>query len=306
MSGIVSVDPRQADGRPRGGTPPDWELDFYSRPVLEPDGKKRWELLICSTPAFGDVGVRFRWVKICPATSVNSIWLQEALLEALQTAAEQGYGTPKRLRCWRASMRTMVERAAAATGLELVPSRRCYALLEWLRERELEVYPHDEGYMAGPLAPPVQPLPMPPVPLPEQARGDSWSWASLPAAAFSDAGLWDVGFSGLVKLPQLKADDTIVPGLRLFSRSRALAIAGWLAGLEPVRLGIDQRSLVLEAGLENRWLLARLEEEEALAAREAFESARRVAGGLQFLAVQSDPGAERFEGFWLLRDLPES
>jgi len=25
---------------------PDWELDFYSRPILEPDGKKRWELLI--------------------------------------------------------------------------------------------------------------------------------------------------------------------------------------------------------------------------------------------------------------------
>ena len=28
----------------------DWELDFYSRPILEKDGKKRWELLIISTP----------------------------------------------------------------------------------------------------------------------------------------------------------------------------------------------------------------------------------------------------------------
>ena len=32
------------------GASPDWELDFYSRPILEPDGKKRWELLICATP----------------------------------------------------------------------------------------------------------------------------------------------------------------------------------------------------------------------------------------------------------------
>lgn len=29
------------------GLAPDWELDFYSRPILDPDGKKRWELLIC-------------------------------------------------------------------------------------------------------------------------------------------------------------------------------------------------------------------------------------------------------------------
>ena len=28
----------------------DWELDFYSRPILEADGRKRWELLITSTP----------------------------------------------------------------------------------------------------------------------------------------------------------------------------------------------------------------------------------------------------------------
>jgi len=26
----------------------DWELDFYSRPIIELNGKKRWELIICS------------------------------------------------------------------------------------------------------------------------------------------------------------------------------------------------------------------------------------------------------------------
>ena len=66
---------------------PDWELDYYSRPILEADGKKRWELLICSTPevSAGDDGTshQFRWVQTCPATSVNSIWLKEALEQAL-------------------------------------------------------------------------------------------------------------------------------------------------------------------------------------------------------------------------------
>ena len=26
----------------------DWELDYYSRPIIELNGKKRWELIICS------------------------------------------------------------------------------------------------------------------------------------------------------------------------------------------------------------------------------------------------------------------
>jgi len=27
----------------------DWEIDFYSRPIIDENGKKRWELLITST-----------------------------------------------------------------------------------------------------------------------------------------------------------------------------------------------------------------------------------------------------------------
>ena len=30
----------------------DWELDFYSRPIIESNGKKRWELIICSTKSY--------------------------------------------------------------------------------------------------------------------------------------------------------------------------------------------------------------------------------------------------------------
>ena len=108
---------------------PDWELDFYSRPILEADGKKRWELLICSTPlpirTAEDPTVAFRFARACPADSVNSIWLRQALEQALGEAAEQGLGVPLRLRCWRGSMRTMVQRAAEGLGLDLVPSRRC-------------------------------------------------------------------------------------------------------------------------------------------------------------------------------------
>jgi hypothetical protein len=289
----------------------DWELDYYSRPILEPDGKKRWELLICSTPTAGVDAEAFRHVVNCPAASVNSIWLREALEAALVAAREQGFAAPRRLRCWRASMRTMVQRAAEGLGLELVPSRRTYALVEWLQQREREVYPAEEGYMAGPLAPPPAPIRPVPVPLPEAARGDRWAWATLPVGALAAARDWEAGFNGLVPLPAVAEGHALdpeapVPGIRLFSATRALAIAGWLAGLEPVRLELDGRQLVLEAGLEDRWLLSTLPDDEAEAAARAFAEARERAGGLQFIAVQASEQEPSFAGFWMLRDLPDA
>jgi hypothetical protein len=291
-------------------TGPDWELDYYSRPILEADGKKRWELLICTTPVVAEDGradgENFRWVRPCPAATVNSLWLREALEEALAAAEADGFAPPRRLRCWRASMRTMVQRAAEGLGLELIASRRTYSLVSWLQEREQQVYPNEAGYMAGPLAPPPQPIRPVPLPLPDAARGESWSWAGLPLQSLSSAAQWDTSFSGLVPLPEGLESTATVPGVRLFGGPRALAIAGWLAGLEPVRLELEGRQLVLEAALEDRWLLGTLTEAEADAARQTFALAREQAGGLQFLAVQGKESDQRFEGLWVMRDLPDA
>ncbi|MFM7314868.1 MAG: Tab2 family RNA-binding protein [Cyanobium sp.] len=293
----------------------DWELDFYSRPIVDADGRKRWELLICSSPdplqpfgasdGVGTEGATFRWQRDCPADSVNSIWLRQAIEAALTDARVGGWPAPRRIRCWRGSMRTMVQRAAEGLGLELVPSRRCYQLIEWLQERHRSVYPQEAGYLSGPLAPPPQPIRPVAVPLPEALRGDSWDWVTLTTGTLSDAGEWTIGFGGLLPLPAALPEETAVPGIRLFSRSRALAIAGWLAGLEPVRLEIEGTQLILEAGLEDRWLLANLGPEEAEAAATAFSAARNQARGLQFITVVNGPEAERLDGFWLLRDLPD-
>ena len=285
---------------------PDWELDYYSRPILEPDGKKRWELLICSTPCDQNPEPAFRWVQACPAASVNSIWLREALEAALVEADQQGLGRPRRLRCWRAAMRTMVQRAAEGLGMELVPSRRCYSLVNWLQQREREVYPHEEGYLAGPLALPPEPIRPVALPLPETARGENWSWARLQAADLAGARDWEIDFAGLIPLPEGLDPAVSVPGVRLFGGPRALAIAGWLAGLEPVRLDISGRQLVLEAALEDRWLLSDLEANDAALAAAALAESRRDGAGLQFIAVQGSPEEQRFSGFWMLRDLPDS
>ncbi|MFN9622775.1 MAG: Tab2 family RNA-binding protein [Cyanobacteriota bacterium] len=290
----------------------DWEVDFYSRPVLEPDGRKRWELLICATPPVTSAAPRnaaeaapFRFEKRCAAASVNSQWLREALAEALEQAEGAQQPRPRRLRCWRGSMRPMVQRAGEALGLVVLPSRRCFQLIDWLRERERLLYPREEGYMAGPLAPPPPTQRPVALPWPEAARGDRWSWATLPVNALAEAAEWSIGFGDLLPLPAGFAADAPVPGIRLFSRRRALALAGWLAGLEPVRLEVEESQLVLEAGLDDRWRLATLTPQEAAATREALSRARRDAAGLQFLAVQAGEEDTHFEGFWMLRDLPD-
>ena len=54
---------------------------------------------------------------------------------------------------------------------------------------------------------------------------------------------------------------TPIPGLRLFSKTRALALAGWLGGLEPVKLAIEGNQLLLEAGQDDRWLVTDISNE---------------------------------------------
>jgi hypothetical protein len=282
----------------------DWELDFYSRPILDADGRKRWELLITTTPSSDDENIPFRFAKVCPSTEVNSIWLSTALSEAREQALQGGYGAPVRLRCWRSSMRTMVQRAATDQDIEMISSRRTFALLDWLEQREREVYPKEEGFMAGPLAPPPAPVVTPPIPLPEEVQGDAWSWASLPAGLLREAGDWPMSFSGLLPVPSHLEDEAQVPGLRLFSQTRSLAMAGWLGGLEPVRLLVEGRQLILEAGQDDRWLVSDLDDKAANNVASALATSQTSVRGLQFIAIQASPEEQAFAGFWMMRDIP--
>ena len=111
-------------------------------------------------------------------------------------------------------------------------------------------------------------------------------------------------FNGLIPLPDGLDDDAVVPGLRLFSSSRSLAVAGWLGGLEPVRLILDGRQLVLEAGQDDRWLVSDLDQATIPGIDAALRNAREQVRGLQFIAVQAKPEEEYFSGFWMMRDIP--
>ena len=282
----------------------DWEIDFYSRPILDKNGKKRWELLITNTNNFKDKKT-FKWEKICPASSVNSIWLKDALEEAINEANHQGWDRPSVLRCWRSSMKTMIKRAADQIGIELISSRRTYSLLEWLIERERNYYPQQEGYTGVNLAPLSNPIENQAIPLPEEVRGDSWSFASLSLNTLREADEWEIEFSNLIPIKESINQDISIPGIRLFSSKRSLALSAWLGGLEPVKLIIEGIQIILDAGQADRWLVTDVEEKAKKAIENNFLNAKRDADGLQFISVQKNSEQNSLDGFWMLRDIGE-
>ncbi len=130
----------------------DWELDFYSRPIIESNEKKRWELIICSTSSYKTEDI-FLWNKKCPANEVNSLWLTKALNEALNDAKKEGWAKPSIVRFWRSSMKSIIKKSLEATKIEALVSRRTFNLFDRIEFLEKEIYPKEKGYVRGVLAP---------------------------------------------------------------------------------------------------------------------------------------------------------
>lgn len=284
-----------------------WELDFYSRPVLDEAGKKLWEVLICesSNSIERSPATLFKYAEYCPSTSVNSLWLREAIEKAIAEAAT----TPKKIRFFRRQMNNMIVKACEDAGINPVPSRRTYALNQWLAQRMIDVYPQIEGFdlkMAN--AASVQYPPLNAIPLPDAVkgdRGDKWTFVSLSAADFDDMQDWEIAFqeSFALSLLDIKAE-TAIPGLIIYS-PRATPLAAWMSGLEMGYLQLEKSArpqLRLETGLSDSWTLINLTNQEIVQQAEDFETAKQKANGVHFLAVQSDPNSEAFAGFWLLKE----
>ncbi|MGF1603446.1 MAG: Tab2/Atab2 family RNA-binding protein [Thermosynechococcaceae cyanobacterium] len=280
-----------------------WEIDFYSRPILDEQQKKIWELLVCDTQR------SFEYTRQCSGAEANARWLQDALTDAMDpwrqsqglTAARQ----PEKIRFFRRQMGNIITRACKAIEIPAQASRRTFAVYQWLQERTLTVYPQHPGYQPL-MAPPPQFELSTAQPLPDALVGQSWSIATLPLSAFADMQDWDIGFSDpfpleLVSLP----DDTVIPGLLIFSE-RAVPLAGWMSGLEIAFLKFEEKptpQLLLETGLVERWILSNLKDPQLREEAEAFERTKQAAQQVHFLAIQSSPDAEDFSGFWLLQEL---
>lgn len=280
-----------------------WELDFYSRPILDENKKKIWEVLICeSSLNVNDSGAEiFRYSEFCSNQEVNSVWLGKAIKEAMAKSGQN----PQKIRFFRTQMNNMISKACKDLGIPSAPSRRTFNLNQWLAERMEEVYPNHPGYTPSGANPSVLMPNVEPGNLPEALLAEKWAFVSLAAEAFAEMPEWEIGFQEAFPLKNSRVNpDTTIPGMIFFS-SRALPLAAWMSGLELASVkfeSIPQASLLLETGVNDRWILANIKDARTIAEAQGFESAKQKANGVHFLAVQSDPQAESFAGFWLLQE----
>jgi hypothetical protein len=167
-----------------------------------------------------------------------------------------------------------------------------------------DYYPSLPNYQAG--SNPSVALPPPkPQPLPDALVGERWAFVSLEATAFQEMSEWEIGFSEAFPVEMFGLQpDTSVPGLIIYS-SRALPLAAWMSGLELafLRFNPTPPQLVLETGASDAWILANLPTADLQTEAKAFETAKQQAQQIHFVAVQSNPEAESFAGFWLMQEL---
>ena len=279
-----------------------WELDFYSRPLLDSNNKKVWELLIC------DRDRQFEWVRECPSTEVNSEWLAKQLTDCVSSTGQ----TPIKIRFFRPSMTNIIMRGCKLAGINGQASRRVFTMSAWLVERMASIYPNRDGFQA------VDPNPLPlkvlaaqdPKPVPDALMGERWILVSLKAGDFADAKEWSMDFSELLDISHLDPD-TIISGIIIIS-ARATALAAWMSGVDPVFIKFernllgDRTQMQLEASADARWVLANLQapkDKEAISQGAAFEKSKQNSQGFHFLAVQTSPDIEHFAGFWMLKEV---
>ena len=277
------------------------ELDFYSRPILDERDKKLWEVLVC------DAHRNLEFSKFCQGSEANARWLSASLEEALAEFSRQdsSFSEPEKVRFFRRPMSTIITRACETLNLMAQPSRRTFAMYEWLQERYQSFYPAQPGYQPLMPAPPAF-EPASPQPLPQTLVGDGWGFVSLQRQAFDDMSEWPITFQA--QCPPALAlldDEAIVPGLVIYSK-RALPLAGWMNGFELGSIAYSsepKKQLILETGITERWILANVATSTLEKEAGEFERQKQAANQVHFIAVQDSPDAEEFAGFWVLQEL---
>ncbi|KAJ1623463.1 hypothetical protein T492DRAFT_1054731 [Pavlovales sp. CCMP2436] len=290
-----------ASVKPKAVKPsPIWELDLYTRPVTNDQGKKLWELLVT------DANGVMRHVEPLPSSLINS----RELRKRIQALVDRAEVRPTQVRFFRTEMQAMIGVALSELPVLTVPTRRTYELRNWLENRYRDVYPTMPGYKPE-LADAERARPAldrQPVKMPDALRGDKWAFVELPLGELRgpDASIdaSNIGFGNTFSVEDIDLPDSaLVPGL-LITSTRAEPLAAWMSGTElaSVTADLERGDLSLEVGIDTLYMFARLwdltQREEAA----SFMRTCREARGLHFIAVRESLEEEGVKGFWLLRN----
>ena len=124
-----------------------------------------------------------------------------------------------------------------------------------------------------------------PKPLPEAVRGESLTIAEISIGELRTAKNWPIQFGDIFPIEESIQDNYQVPGLRLFSENRAIALAAWFSSLEPIKLEIDKNRLLLEALEDDKWLVTDLAGKDAELLNKKFKESKNKSFGYQFIAI---------------------
>jgi hypothetical protein len=253
-----------------------WQADFYRRP----QGDTFWQLLICD-------GTRsFEYQASCLQSEANSTWVGEQIQQA------SGGQLPDIIQVFRPQSLSLIEAAGRNLGINVEPTRRTFALKQWLQEQH-----------------PLALDKPPPTPLPENLWGEKWRFATLSAAdveeAFSDRPIPILNMPEYLKPINLGLPSTLpIPGVIIYGGRQSMRLARWLQQERPVSLSYIAGAtdgLILEAGLVDRFIVATFADPEVTASAQSFEQRKQQSKGLHFLLVQPDDSGMTYTGFWLLQ-----
>ena len=127
-------------------------------------------------------------------------------------------------------MKSIIKKSIENIGVEALVSRRTYELFDRIEFLEQEIYPLENGYVRGVLAPTfTSNILNDPKPLPEAVRGDALTISEISIGELKLAQDWPIEFGDIFPIQNSIKNENLVPGLRLFSKDRSLALAAWLS-----------------------------------------------------------------------------
>lgn len=263
---------------------PEWEVDCFSRPVME-DGKKIWELLVT------DKNAAYRRVAQMKPTRVNSVVVEKILAIFISEAKVK----PKSIRFYRKVMKNMLTVALQNVRgtqdlpkLKILPSRNCHMLRRWLTYREEQVYPKMPGYIASParrLSPITQQVPNAGFEeLPEKMRFAQYAIMGLPMSTLASMKPGAVpGYTCNIPPSALSSEN--VCGILVMSTRAEFLVTQFLAAeLCGMRVDADTNELLVDLGMDTTYKVAKVPLEDKESCRE-FEASKERLGGLHFVAV---------------------
>jgi hypothetical protein len=269
-----------------------WEIDFFSKPVLNESGKKLWELIIINNKG------TFEHVESVPNNLINSKELRKRINFIIKSAKIK----PVAIKFFRTQMFNMITIALSELELNVRPSRKTRLLFEKIKEREETVYKTMKGFKPFLREiDEVQILRKTPERMPDFLRGDSYIFATIDLASLKEVLEQKPRFLEVFQPSFSSQDNLTIPGLIIIS-NRAKSLSSWLNSVElfGVLGDVERKELIIECGLDTQYLFGKIKNDQFKESK-IFQENKKKTDGLHFIAVQSNSINQEIIGFWLLK-----